>query len=172
MNQYKILLAIILLSCSTSANAQLILHKSVIANGGASYSSPGLSADWTVGQTVVNQYTSSGLTITEGFHPIEAASVITPPLAVPAVKNNIVSVSAYPNPTSSILNIAIVQNQPATITIQVLDEAGGVVKNVITLPAQQSVNTEVDMSSLSAGTYIIMVNAGTKEAYTMKVVKQ
>ena len=171
MNQHKILLAIVLLSCGISANAQLVLHKSVIANAGASHSSPGLSADWTVGQTVINQHTSTGLTIAEGFHPVDAA-VPQSTTGVLAVKNNITSVTAYPNPTSSMLKIAITLNQPETITIQVMDAAGRVVNNTITLPAQQSVNTEVDMSSMSPGAYVVVINAHTKDAYTMKVVKQ
>ena len=169
MKQHKILLAIILLSCSISANAQLVLYKSVIANGGGSYTSPGLSANWTIGQTVINQYTSPGLTITEGFHPIEANPSTN---GVPIINSNIQSVTAFPNPMSNVLNIAIVQKQAKTITIQVLDVTGRVVKNVVTLPAQQSVNTKIDMSSLSPGTYIIMVNAGANDTYTMKVVKQ
>jgi hypothetical protein len=169
MRQYKILLAIILLSCSISANAQLALYKSVIANGAGSYASAGLSANWTVGQTVINQYTSSGLTITEGFHPVEAPAHTT---GVAIVPDNITSVKAYPNPTSNILNIAIVQDQPKAITIQVSDVTGKVVKDVITLPAQRSITTQVDMSSLSPGTYTFIVNAQTKDAYTMKVVKQ
>lgn len=172
MKPYKILLlAFIVLSWSKSANAQLVLNKSVIANGGASYSSPGLSADWTVGQTVINQYTSSGLTITEGFHPL-AVDAATPPVNGIAAVKNIVSVNAYPNPTSNTLNITVVQNQPGAITIQILDGTGRIVKSSITLPARQSVNTEIDMSTLSPGIYMFMINAHTKDAYIMKVVKQ
>jgi hypothetical protein len=159
----------ILLSCSIGANAQLVLYKSVVADGSASYTSPGLSVDWTVGQTVVNQYTSTGLTITEGFHPVLADPTSN---AVPVVSSNIRSVNAFPNPTSNVLNIDIVQSQPKAVTIQVSEITGKVVKNIMQLAAQQSVKTEIDMSSLSAGTYIIVVNAHTADAYTMKVVKR
>lgn len=162
-------MAAMLLACSISAHAQLVLYKSVVANGSASYTSPGMSVDWTVGQTVVNQYTSSGLTITEGFHPVEATPL---PNSVPVVKSNIRSVDAFPNPTSNVLNIDIVQSLPKAVTIQVSDITGKVVKNIMQFGAQQSVKTEVDLSSLSAGTYIIIVNAHTADAYTMKVVKR
>ncbi|MGN6568643.1 MAG: hypothetical protein ACTHJ0_11850, partial [Flavipsychrobacter sp.] len=92
MNKYKIILIMLLAGYSISVNAQLTAYKSVIANAGASYSSPGLFADWTIGQNVVNQYTSSGLIVTEGFHPVLTNEQTT---GVPAIISNINSVTAY-----------------------------------------------------------------------------
>ncbi|MBS1689027.1 MAG: T9SS type A sorting domain-containing protein, partial [Bacteroidetes bacterium] len=147
----------------------LVAYKTVIASAGGSYTSAGLSADWTVGQNVANQYTSSGLTVTEGFHPI---IIEQGPTDVPAVASNINSVMAYPNPTSAVLNISINQQLPKAVVIEVLDISGRQVRDIIKLPAQSMPSTQIDMSALSPGSYIILLNPRTIDAYTMKVIKQ
>ncbi len=170
MKQYKILFALLLLCSSISTNAQLVLYKSVLASGGGSYSSTGLSADWTIGQTVANQYTSSGLIISEGFHPVYIAA--PSPNSVPVVITNITSVKTYPNPTNYLLNITIDQALARPVTIDVLDVTGKTVKNIINLPAAAHISTSLDLSALNAGIYIVRLNANTDDVYMMKVVKQ
>jgi|GEM_PF-1770252 len=167
MNKFKIIGALLL--CSIGANAQLVAYKAVIASAGGSYTSAGLSADWTVGQNIANQYTSSGLTVTEGFHPI---IVEQGPTDVPSVMSNINSVTAYPNPTSTVLNISINQQLPKAVVVEVLDISGRQVKDIIKLPAQSILSTQIDMSALSPGSYFILLNPRTIDAYTLKVIKQ
>jgi len=169
MKPYKILIACMLLCCRINANAQTILYKSVLASGGASFTSAGLSADWTVGQPIVNQYTTTGLVVTEGFHPVYVAQAAN---GVPIVLSNITAVKTYPNPTSYLLNISIDQALERPVTIDILDIASKMVKNTINLPANAHIKTTINMSALAAGTYIISLNANTDDAYIMKVVKQ
>lgn len=169
MNKYKIILIMLLAGYSISVDAQLAAYKSVIASAGASYTSPGLSADWTIGQNVANQYTSSGLIVTEGFHPVLPNQTAT---AVPAIVSNINSVTAYPNPTSAVLNIAIDQQVAKAVVIEVLDITGRQVGSIINLPAEVHLNAQIGMSDFRPGSYIVLLNPGTADAYTIKVIKQ
>lgn len=169
MNKYRIMLLALLAACHISAKAQLTAYKSVIASAGASYNSAGLSADWTVGQNVASQYNSGGLIVTEGFHPILPNQQTT---GVPAIVSNINSVTAYPNPTSAVLNISIDQRVAKAVVIAVMDITGRQVGSIVNLPAEVHLNTQIGMSDFKSGSYIVLLNPGTADAYTIKVIKQ
>jgi hypothetical protein len=67
------------------------------------------------------------------------------------------SMSVYPNPTNSILNVVLTSDRPATISL--IDISGKIIEQIET----NSNRTRFDVSALSSGFYIVSVNQnGTK----------
>lgn len=84
-------------------------------------------------------------------------------LSTPGFETN--NFTVYPNPVKNWLNISYTQN---ITSVEVFNLLG---QNVITNTTNTSTKTQVDMSALAAGTYLVKVNTenGTK---TMKVIKE
>ncbi|MGN6567640.1 MAG: T9SS type A sorting domain-containing protein, partial [Flavipsychrobacter sp.] len=82
------------------------------------------------------------------------------------------SVTAYPNPTSAVLNISIDQQVAKAVVIEVMDITGRQVGSIINLPAEVHLNAQIGMSDFKPGSYIVLLNPGTADAYTIKVIKQ
>lgn len=83
-----------------------------------------------------------------------------------AGRGNNASVSLYPNPVSKALKIVVEGDMDADATVQITDIIGKVVKTI----RMRSNVTEIDMSDLSNGTYIIKYNSN-KGSFTGKVIK-
>ena len=157
---------VLLCLLGTDIQAQSI-SKSVVAADGGSYSSSSLMVDWTIGQPVAHYASGSSYMITEGFHPVNDNSNS----GVPGIsKSNTLSVHAFPVPTRDRLHISIRQGTAAPVHIVMTDLTGHEVKSV-TLPAQLTAETEMDMSNLAAGTYVITINKEMPGAQVMKIVK-
>lgn len=84
-------------------------------------------------------------------------------LSTPGFETN--NFTVYPNPVKNWLNISYTQN---ITSVEVFNLLG---QNVITNTTNTTTKTQVDMSALAAGTYLVKVNTenGTK---TMKVIKE
>jgi len=167
MTNYKFALMALLLFTATATNAQTTLSKSVIANGGISFTGSSVSADWTIGQTVINQVSAGSNIVTEGFHPVENLST-----GIDEVAKNSMTLQSYPNPASDVIHISLKQNIAEPVTLQVMDVTGSTVNGVTTFPAQFSMETDLDVSALSAGIYFVTVNASKANAQVMKVIKK
>lgn len=72
-------------------------------------------------------------------------------------------ITAYPNPVSNVLNIKVAKNQPVT-AIAVYNTLGMLVKEAAN-------TTQVNLSGLQAGVYVIKVQSG-KTSGQLKIVKQ
>jgi len=72
--------------------------------------------------------------------------------------------TTYPNPTASVLNINLLENQMVNVKIYSL--TGAMVLNV----DLEYTNPEINVADLKTGTYIIKVNDGQKE-HTQKFIK-
>ena len=168
MQLYKIAFVALLFQLTgDNMNAQTTAQKCVIAGGGKSVTGGAVSADWTLGEMVINYITPSGLKVNEGFHPITAGVT-----GVKTVVANPLSIQAYPNPTNDHVNITIRQSFALPLTMQVMDIKGNVVKGEIALPVQSNINTVVDLSDLSAGLYFITINANSENAQVMRIIKK
>lgn len=85
-------------------------------------------------------------------------------LAVDDSVRSAFDIQVYPNPTSDILNIKLDKAQKSTFKI--FDLAGKLVKESSSLDQ----TTEINISSLPKGIYIININTG-KESVNKKIIK-
>ncbi|MDD2635182.1 MAG: T9SS type A sorting domain-containing protein [Bacteroidales bacterium] len=77
-----------------------------------------------------------------------------------SLNNNISTISAYPNPASSVITVANAENE----NIVVLNMLGEVVANI----SNASSNQTIDISNLSNGTYFVKVNS---EVFKINLIK-
>jgi hypothetical protein len=80
--------------------------------------------------------------------------------------NNGVSVFAYPNPSSSITNVAYRLTRNSDVTLRLMDQTG----RVITAAqkgneASGNYNEQFDLSNLASGLYLIEVQAGDQVSH-------
>lgn len=87
-----------------------------------------------------------------------------------AVNNTLADVTIYPNPVSSILNVASIQNSLNTNTIiSIANSMGGIVNsNSFSLISPNLIN--VDVSNLLIGTYFITIQTATRN-YSLTFIK-
>lgn len=81
-----------------------------------------------------------------------------------AIENIESNMTVYPNPTSDIINLDIMNEQ--TVSVQIFNISGQKVMDVIL----DEFNSSINVSELSSGTYIVKMNDGT-ETYTDKFLK-
>lgn len=78
----------------------------------------------------------------------------------------------FPNPTNSILNVLIRTNAPEPVTISVYDESGKLVKTQGESVGYGGTLLQVDVSRLTAGTYILKVSIpGDREFLVRRFIK-
>lgn len=76
------------------------------------------------------------------------------------------TVSVYPNPATSILNVVLSTEMPATISL--IDISGKIVDTIDT----DSKRIRIDVSDLSSGLYVISVNQNGKHFSKRVLIKK
>jgi hypothetical protein len=118
--------------------------------------------DWTLGETAVSRWNTTGGFTTEGFHqPILEVSLL-PEYSSPKV-------SIAPNPVQSTLNVLVSDAKQKALFAQLVDIQGRVLVQRTNLSQG---NTEFNLSNLPSGTYFLKVSQQNgKPIEVFKVVK-
>lgn len=156
----------------TGTRAQTIA-KSVVAGAGGSYSGSSIMVDWTAGQAVAYYATTPSYEVTEGFLPLDTSTITVGPNVIQVIKKNDengLSLNAYPNPVDGILHLTGTQNTAQPLFIQVKDIMGKT-EQAVNLPAQLTINTDLDLSQLAAGIYFLLVGENGINMQVIRVVK-
>lgn len=146
---------VLLLGLSTHA-------QEVIGSSGTTNSSATHSLEWTIGETITATANSGTNTVTQGFHQ---TMLTVSSIEEEGTKFNI---SAFPNPTNSILNITIT-NCEEELNVQLYDVAGKLIESLIYAEGQES--SIINFEKYERGTYYITVSS-SEETSTLSVVKQ
>ncbi|MBE0674587.1 MAG: T9SS type A sorting domain-containing protein [Bacteroidales bacterium] len=126
----------------------------VISSAGGYSVSGGISISWTLGETIIPNFTSPDGTITLA-HGFQQKLIIT---KVEEAIGNPVLVTVYPNPASEYVRIEFDQPVDAEIRLSVIDFRG---KVVLTEPIVTGTSLyEVNMQSLSSGIYYLRLQKG------------
>lgn len=130
----------------------------VIASAGDRFSSSDLILEWTLGE-LMTETIEDGNVLTQGFHQ--------PQIAITSIDDpeglmNLVSIG--PNPTEGRLLIQTEQE----LTIRLFDLKGA---QLLTWNLAQA-STEVDLSHLPAGMYVLQINQPSSRNMTMKILKR
>lgn len=141
------------------------LTQEVVSATGDYYQGALHSISWTVGEVAIENYIAPSNHVTEGF---QQADLVAPPSDI-GIKESTggVSVSAYPNPTSSNLTIEIPSNTD-DLDINITDALGRLV-----FTEKYTGNTPVtfNLSDLAAGRYLVSIMSPEAIVKTIKIQK-
>jgi hypothetical protein len=121
------------------------IAQEVISTAGFNGSNVSGSLDWTIGEPVVETYTSANNNLTQGFQQstVTVTSIDT--------YNNSADISAYPNPVNRQVNI--VHNNDKTIEVEMYDAAG----QFLLRRTLSGIENSIDISLLANGIYFVRV---------------
>lgn len=162
MYKRSILMVLCLLAGYTFAlNAQL-MHSGVMSAGGNATGTGG-SASYSVGQLVYTTATGTTGSVAQG---------VQQPFEINVVSSigdifDISLFSAYPNPASKHLVLKIENTELSSLTYQLINTAGFVLKSAI-ISAQ---TTTINLAALSTSTYFLRIFSDDKEIKVFKIIK-
>nr|WP_295866404.1 T9SS type A sorting domain-containing protein [uncultured Chitinophaga sp.] len=147
-------LVVLALLCTT-ARAQLILNRQVVASNGGSGAVNNVLIQYTIGESVVMPVTDGRLLLTQGFQQPEELPAL-PPGANP-VKNYII----FPNPAVTNAKVQFDLLRGATVTIQVLNPAGQTLYHQFVEMGAGKTTVILPVNHFAAGIYtvVLKVNA-------------
>jgi hypothetical protein len=139
------------------------LSRSVIASGGSSFSSSNLQADWTIGESITGDFSSTSLQVGQGFQQ-----------GPDAVSTGTVELSGnqlllYPNPTNGLLYVKFPGQFTDRDELLFLSADG----KQIAIPHQPNGKDTwlFDLSGIAGGTYFLcLINGGSQTVY--RIVRQ
>lgn len=136
----------------------------VISSAGGYSVATGISISWTLGETIIPNFTSPDGTISLA-HGFQQKLIIT---KVEELIENQVSVKVYPNPASEFVKIEFEQPVDSEIRMSIVDYRGKVVLTDIVGPG--TYYFEVNLQNLSSGIYFLRLQKG-KFVNVYRVVK-
>jgi hypothetical protein len=146
----KLLIIFQLLLFSAVSFCQYERHEVIASSGGASNEN-GISVSWTMGESIINEFSCPGFMLSQGFQ-IGILSVVTESNNLPATIN----ITAYPNPVISSLTIKIANSSESyNWSVNVFDYKGEVVSRHETKEAI----TDVGFSFLPPGAYLVQISS-------------
>lgn len=143
--------------------AYAISAQQVISSAGETKQITGYEISWTLGEPMIETFTSGSAILTQGFHQ---SKLIVTAINEPGVL--LTDLQVYPNPTSDFVTIRF-DSETAEKQYSLLDMTG----KRIYIHQFTEMETKVDMSSLSSGTYLLQV--GTKKTnliQSFKIIKK
>ncbi|NBR15033.1 MAG: T9SS C-terminal target domain-containing protein [Flavobacteriales bacterium] len=85
-------------------------------------------------------------------------------------ENELASTSVYPNPASTIVNVAF-EGNGGDYTITITDLVGRIVSNTISSNANGATKTELSIADLNTGNYLVTISNGTSKFTQSLIVK-
>ncbi len=145
----KIIFVILFLAGIIQVFAQSGKHD-VIASSGEFFSNSSSSISWTLGECVTETFTATGNTLTQGFQ--QSLYVVT---SINELTIEGISVKAYPNPVSDLINISVKTENSVQkpVLVMLFDSQGKIL-------ISDKFNTDLiqlDMSHYSSGFYLLKV---------------
>jgi hypothetical protein len=136
-----------------------------VTGSGGNATGTGGSSSYSVGQITYTSQTSSGGLITLGVQqPYEIVTLGNDDFTA----INLV-MSAYPNPTTDLLNLVIKDDKWNNLSYQLFDMNGRTLSNLQKITTSE---TSVSMQELQLGIYFLAVNSNNKTIKTFKIIKK
>ena len=166
----KILLIIGLILGGFATQAQTI-EKQVIGSLGGISSGGNYSVDCTVGETVIDTFSSGSILLYQGYNHVNDSNKTISIKEIPLVVNYVI----FPNPTSNDATLRITGASIETdLTISVYSITGRLISKQ-KLEVNKSIKSEakIDLRSQSAGVYFVRIS-GPKSNYlqSIRLIKQ
>ena len=149
---------LIILSCLPKVMAQ----HATVTSGGNSIGTGG-KVSYSIGQVVNKSQSGTTGTVTQGVQqPFE---ILT--LSGEEFSTITLEAFAYPNPTTSFVNLTIKNYPLENLNYQLLDINGRIIEENKVLDQETTINLELFASSI----YILKLNSINKEIKTFKIIK-
>jgi hypothetical protein len=151
-------MAAVILTLHTPARGQ-----EVITSAGDFHSAGGYSVSWTIGEPVIETFTSGSTVLTQGFQQpilISVSIYENPELNF--------EINVFPNPTSDFLNVIIPGENYDEMQYFLFDAAGKLLDNRNIVSEQ----TQIMFTHMSVAVYFIKIIHGDKVLKTFRIVKQ
>ncbi|CAN5424819.1 hypothetical protein BH10BAC1_BH10BAC1_18510 [soil metagenome] len=143
----------------STTNAQSISPE-VIATSGTTFSDGTNTLDWTLGEPATNTFNAGSDMLTQGFHQ--------PELMVTAIETlEPASLSVFPNPTISSLNVQFATQQNVC-KVELFTMEGKLLESKIYNNTALSV---IDMHDYTAGNYLLYITDNNKKCSSFKIIK-
>jgi hypothetical protein len=143
---------------------QLIYSQETIPTSGGDATGSGGSASYSVGQIVYTTHTGSNGSISQGVQ--QSYEIFT--LSNAALSTVNLTATTYPNPTSDYVVLAISDASLTGLSYEVFDVQGKPIARATIF----SKDTQIEMHSLSAGTYLLNVNQNNQKLKSFKIIKK
>jgi len=159
---------LVLAVCTSAIVAQAqSLSPQVIASAGDYFDNGTVSLSWTLGEPVIETYTSANLILTQGFQQPELLTV-----GIGSVKKDDLFANLYPNPTFKTIKLDLKYSNSSTLIVQLLNTLGQIIKTEnFDVVKNQINNYQLDLDGLSAGMYQIRLTDNGKLVETYKIQK-
>lgn len=150
----RYLLTIITFILALSINAQEI-EKQVIASTGNDVSAGGLQISQTIGEVVVETFTSGSFILGQGFQQVEEEEEEEDTTAIKEI-DILVNYNLYPNPTNDIIYLELELSTSSKLNIILVNSQAQVLENkLIEVKNNQLYKTHFDLSKYSNGIYFL-----------------
>lgn len=129
------------------------LTPQVIASAGSYFDNSNVSLSWTLGEPMIETYTSSNNILTQGFHQPELLTV-----GIPTVLAYNTYMNIYPNPTMNYVTFDMKYGNNATINIDIVNNLGQVVSSQsMNVQKDQMHSQIINLNQFASGMYQIRV---------------
>jgi hypothetical protein len=151
----------LLLFATMVAGAQEISNQ-VVSNAGGEFNNSGISMSWTLGEGVIETFSSDEFVLTQGFQ--QSTFTVT---RIDEIVSDLFSVEVFPNPVTDYLNISF-SGEVNDAQLSLYDING---KLIMEQPINESEST-VNLSDLPEATYFLkLISSNGKESANFKIVK-
>lgn len=118
---------------------------------------------WTAGEPIYTTVQNSSNILTQGFN--QSLYVTSVPTGIEEVSQN--SIMAYPNPTTSIVNVALKMEKQRSFDMQLFDLSG---KKLLALRSSSDLE-QIDVSQFATGVYLLKISDSKQIVKTFKIEK-
>lgn len=157
-----------ILVCVFSVACMGTYAQSGFVSAGADGANENGSVSYSVGQIVYQSHESSDglMSLTQGVQQPYTISSLPLPDGLQEIST--INLTAYPNPTSDVLNLSIEGTEVDGLVYSIYD-----IKSRIHLTGDiTSENTQIDVAHLLSGVYFVEIQKNKKPVRAFKVVKQ
>ena len=155
MRSFLYLCSLVCLVSYTNAQS---LEREVASTAGGYLSNSTFSLEYTMGETVVGEFTNSSVVLNQGFNQGTSSTVGITGLALS------LNLKLYPNPASQALNVESDEAVSGSV-INVL----GQTQMEVSIAAG---NSQLDVSGLTPGVYFLTLRDSDNKSYTFKWIKE
>lgn len=120
----------------------------VVATAGNSWSVPGYTVEWTLGEIAIETYNATGIILTQGMHQpgLSINNVYDSPLYSMEIK-------VFPNPVNDILILELIKSGNMQFRYELSDITG----RIIQIRQIQSSREEINLDNYNSGIYLLRI---------------
>jgi len=138
-----------------------ISAQEVVSSGGESQSAAGLQLSWTLGEPVIETFSSGSIILTQGLHQSKLTATALTDLLFPGIE-----LKVFPNPTQDFVTIHL--NERLENTHYILFDLAGKILDTKKITNSE---TRLDMIEYPSGIYILKLYSNQKAIQDFRVIK-